>query len=176
MPNHVKNVVKFKNLKTKDVVEIVNNFLRPYEDAGRHEKLFDLNSILPEPRTESECPEDCKVNKDSHVMEDKDRPWFDWYTWRNKYWGTKWNTYDGYTKIGTNTITCVFSTAWSTPYEVWKELAHNYPYDFEVRYADEDLGSNCGKIKCEQTASGCNFTHGDYEDNYNFARRLWRDY
>lgn len=83
------------------------------------------------------------MNSESHIEEVEGRPWFDWYTFHNKYWGTKWNAYDGYTKIGKTQITLVFSTAWSFPTPIARQLT-KLGYDLELRFADEDMGSNCG--------------------------------
>lgn len=79
----------------------------------------------------------------------------DWYDWHCQNWGTKWNAYDqhsnGITEIdGDNEVIgeIVFDTAWSTPYPVIKKLASMFPeIEIELKWADEDLGSNVGKIK-----------------------------
>ena len=64
--------------------------------------------------------------------------------------GTKWNSY-GYTnnwnendKIG-HTIT--FETAWNRPEPVFIRLTELHPgLSIHLKYADEDLGHNCGEI------------------------------
>lgn len=180
MPNHVKNVLKFSNLTPKDKEFILNKFTTEVEgDIYPLNKRFDFDKVIKEPTRIEECPEDCRVNKDSHIMEDKDRPWFDWYAWHNKYWGTKWNCYDGYVKIGTSTITFVFSTAWSTPLPIYEQLARFFGFKFEVRYADEDWGSNCGVIQCLGRFDGIHVYHIDEDLSKrakDFARRLWNNY
>jgi len=87
MPNHVKNVLKFKNLKPDDVDFIVNTIAIEMERPDTVDKQYaiDFDKIIPQPRFESECPEDCLVNSESHISPDPDRPWFDWYRWRLKY-------------------------------------------------------------------------------------------
>jgi len=71
----------------------------------------------------------------------------DWYSWSNAKWGTKWNAYDQ-SEIEFGTIQ--FDTAWSTPFPVMQKLARNFPsLCFEIKFADEDLGSNCGAYKFE---------------------------
>jgi len=62
----------------------------------------------------------------------------DWYNWRVKYWGTKWNSYDNY--ISDNSVS--FDTAWATPEEWLQALAKQM--DFVCSWADEDIGSNFG--------------------------------
>lgn len=184
MPNHVRNVLKFKNLKPKDKEFILNKFTTEVGKDGIYplNRHFDFDKVIAEPRKKEECDPDCLVNKDSHVMEDEDRPWFDWYAWHNKYWGTKWNCYDSYVKVGTSTITFVFNTAWSTPYPIYEQLARFFSFEFEVRYADEDLGSNCGYFNYEPDGETgkMKLYHTDArdccKDPYNFARRIWNNY
>lgn len=174
MPNHVKNVLKFKHLTPDDVDTIVNMIAIESEDEPSS-YWIDFDKIIPEPREESECPFDCKVNKDSHISADPGRPWYDWYKWRNKYWGTKWGAYDCYSKVGKSYVTFVFSTAWSMPYPVIERL-HLMGYEFELRYADEDIGSNCGILMYSREQG---FTHFDEDKLTNpeqWARRLWNNY
>ena len=64
----------------------------------------------------------------------------DWYDWRIKHWGTKWNA-EG-TTIADGTIT--FTTAWSTCVPILEKLAQHI--NFTLVFADEDWGNNCGLI------------------------------
>lgn len=67
-----------------------------------------------------------------------------WYDWAVKNWGTKWNAY-GNPTANDNVIT--FETAWSGANDIVCKLSEQYPdLQFELAYADEDTGSNCGKI------------------------------
>lgn len=178
MPNHVRNVLKFKRLKEDDKRFLLDLICSPTEDdAGGMTLHIDFDKIIPEPKEESECPDEFKVNKDSHVMEYKDRPWFDWYTWHNEFWGTKWNAYDSYTVVNKSSITFVFSTAWSMPYPVIKRLKV-LGYDFDIRWADEDYGSNCGKISYSASEQDWHeaWEAEAYKDPDRFARNLWSEY
>jgi len=66
-----------------------------------------------------------------------------WYDWAIANWGTKWGGYDA-ERESPDTVT--FLTAWSTPIEGIKSLSLKYPeQEFNVRYADEDFGSNVGE-------------------------------
>lgn len=69
-----------------------------------------------------------------------------WYEWHCDNWGTKWDAYDiSEIERGDHFIRIDFWTAWSTPKEVIKTLAEQYPdLTIAVEYADEDLGNNCG--------------------------------
>lgn len=65
-----------------------------------------------------------------------------WYDWSIENWGTKWDVRDTYED--SEGYIC-FDTAWSTPHTLIFELSTRYTdLTFEVEYADEDLGSNCG--------------------------------
>ena len=67
-----------------------------------------------------------------------------WYDWCCENWGTKWNATSTYI-IDDNEIE--FSTAWSCPVNIFKELSRQFSgVEIVVEFADEDIGSNCGKI------------------------------
>lgn len=70
-----------------------------------------------------------------------------WYDWQNEHWGTKWNAYSQPTEGWPDGCMAFrFETAWSHPSEIIAELSRRLSSaDFFVRYADEDMGSNCGK-------------------------------
>lgn len=82
-----------------------------------------------------------------------------WYDWRLKNWGTKWNSYDyqdfekkdvseKILEMGDNNTAIVrFHTAWSPSIYVTDRLAEMFP-DVEIKhlYADEDTGYNCGFV------------------------------
>lgn len=140
------------------------------------DRIIDFDLIIPEPRIKKDCPADCIVNKDSHVMEEKDRPWFDWYTWRNKYWNTKWGAYDGYTHTGKTYIIMYFQTAWSFAGPIAMKLAE-LGYDLDLQYADEDWGSNCGRLQYNaETKEWTRWSMDELKPNPNaWARRLWND-
>lgn len=171
MPNHVRTVVKFHKLKKEDIDIILNLIACPADE----EYAIDFNKIIPEPTTREECPEDCIATPDSHIESDSERPWFNWYEWHVKYWGTKWGAYDCYTKIGKSYIQFVFSTAWSLAYPVMEKLAL-MGYNIEIKYADEDLGNNCGKLTYSSEQGWNHYDESELKDSYRFASELWKRY
>lgn len=182
MPNHVINVLKFKKLKQREVTDILNSITTPLEDGVGIWPLncyMDFNKIIPEPETEADCPKDCIITDKSHVMRYEEKPWFDWYEWHCKYWGTKWNAYDGYVKIGKSYLTVVFQTAWSMPRPIYEQLA-KLGYNFEVQYADEDYGSNCGRLIFNPEKTGFeDIVHigaDDLASPRKYAQNLWNKY
>ncbi|MGE8152474.1 hypothetical protein ACQKP5_14630 [Pseudomonas vancouverensis] len=69
-------------------------------------------------------------------------------------WGTKWNAYDQVIDLDAGELS--FDTAWSCPMPLLVELSKRHPdAEITVRYADEDLGSNCGtvRLKAGETVS-----------------------
>lgn len=70
-----------------------------------------------------------------------------WYDWNIAHWGTKWNAYDQPDKRDTKD-TRHFNTAWSCPVGIVNKIAELFP-DVEMfwDYADENSGSNTGRIK-----------------------------
>ena len=182
IPNYVKNVLTFKKLKPKDDEFLLatiaeentpGDVLSDELKVKTEDYTIDFDKIIPEPRVKSECPKDCIVNKDSHIEADVERPWFDWYTWHNKYWDTKWNACDGYVINNKTSMTFVFSTAWSTPIPIFKKLV-KLGFDIEIRYADEDYGENCGKLEYEQEDG--RWKEYKYKYPNIFAKDLWERY
>ena len=67
-----------------------------------------------------------------------------WYEWRIVNWGTKWNSYSNSYNEDTSEIG--FQTAWSAPHPIIAKLAQMFPdVTISHQWADEDMGSNCGK-------------------------------
>lgn len=182
MPNNVRNVVKIKEIPKDKIDYILNKVAVKYKSTitDRDEWIMDFDLIIPEPRYKSDCPKKYQVNKSSHIAEDKDRPWFDWYEWHIANWGTKWNAYDGYTKIGKTQLTFVFSTAWSAPFPVFAklcELGYDLGYDLDIRYADEDIGVNCGQILYDASEDDLDHHTAMHLSNpERFARYIWNNY
>ena len=95
------------------------------EEDGK--KAFDFNALIPMPQGMNEGGK--------------------WYDWSIEYWGTKWNALE-LLILDDNTI--VFSTTWSNPEPIIKELAQRYPdRTIDHWWADEDMGTNTGHRRWE---------------------------
>jgi len=162
MPNHVVNLLEIKG--TEDQVRLVRDTLEgDVEDDGSNEpRPIDFEKIVPMPESLS-----IKSGIESRVARDpdgwaghEDRPGFDravyeqclenlrlhgyttWYEWCQANWGTKWNAYNQEV-VEPHLIR--FQTAWSMPHKFMQMLAARFPdVEFIVKFADEDIGSNCG--------------------------------
>jgi len=77
-----------------------------------------------------------------------------WYDWALAHWGTKWGAYSSDLEVnemndrpGFSMAIIRFQTAWSSGTHALCTLTENYPtIEFYLKYADEDCGSNTGKI------------------------------
>ena len=178
MPNHVKTVVKINKLEKDDIDFILNTIASPFLHTPEGipvEYAIDFNKIIPEPEDESECPDEYKVNKDSHIAVRDEKPWFDWYEWHIANWGTKWGAYDCYTKIGKSYIKFIFSTAWNVAQPIIERLSL-LGFPLEVKYADEDWGSNCGVVTWSHEQGWEIQFAKDMHNPERFARDLWDRY
>ena len=178
MPNYIKNVWKISKLKENSDY-ILNKLTRYSPEDNTYKMDFDL--IIPEPRFKQDCPKDCIRTSCSYIQEDETRPWFDWYAWHNSYWGVKWNACDAYCEQSSTWIKIIFSTPWSFPTPIAEkviELAKAEGLDLDLRYADEDLGSNCGRITyCSHTDEINKYYNTDLSsDTVKWAERLWENY
>lgn len=149
MPNHVVNNVKVRG--DKEVIAELFNFVMVEEaqyENNRGIGTIDFNKIVPETCGENE-----------------------WYNWRIKNWGTKWNAYEQKKKEKEFN----FWTAWSMPHEIYLALSLQYPnLTFEVTFADENIGYNCGKVVYQNGKPIAEFKIEEgtkFADN--FANKLW---
>lgn len=124
MPNHVTNILTVEG-DPERISELKKNIFSEEFGLG----TIDFDKIISMPKSE-----------EKH-----------WYDWRIAHWNTKWNAY-GYTQ-GVDYAECSefnFLTAWSPPHPVIEKLAKMYPdLTFDHKWADEDIGYNCGENKYE---------------------------
>ena len=99
----------------------------------------------------------------------------DWYNWAISNWGTKWNASEPY--IGDDYIE--FQTAWSHPDPImqkWTEM--NPDVTFNVKFADEDMGVNCGGYTAKDGEVLDEYfpdIDENREDALSFASEVWYD-
>ncbi len=66
----------------------------------------------------------------------------------------------------------VFETAWSCPTPIFNKLAEKFSdLGFDVRYADEDIGHNCGTL--EYSNGALYSVDIESEPSYDFAFDVW---
>ena len=190
MLNHVRSYIKINKLNCgEDTIQhIVNKLTSKEKTSGA--RCIDFDLIIPEPRLKQDCDKKYIATPKSHIKEDIERPWFNWYEWHCDKWGTKWNAYDGYVLFGKTWITFVFSTAYSFPTPIIKQIINILSiqmgikgFEINIKYADKDLGNNCGEMHySEQTGEWDGWTGSsgilspDKDTRYKFARNLWTRY
>lgn len=125
MPNHIKQIIVVTAPNASDIIDSLKG-VEIYEEMGEtkaEEREISFQTVIQRPIEEDE----------------------NWHRWNSDNWGTKWDAYDVSVDLDGNMFTC--NTAWSMAFPVWEALSKKYPEAlFEVTYADEDMGSNCGRI------------------------------
>jgi hypothetical protein len=163
MPNHVTNEVTFLGSAER---------IKELRDRCRTDKSpFSFQAFFPRPKELDGTTSPTKIVTDLELQEWTDKlasgelkSWEsesrpitkqesrdmitkygcdNWYDWNTKNWGTKWDCYDHRSDDDFGSI--IFYTAWSTPMYALGELSRLFnDVTIEVRYADEDFGSNVG--------------------------------
>lgn len=138
MPNHIQNRLK---ILTWDKVKIVFDAIAGDSFDDGTKRKIDFNKIVPQP---ANIFNGNLSEEDRKRCDREGRP--NWYDWNSEHWGTKWNAYQQGDKRDTPD-TIHFQTAWACPAPVVEALAKMFP-DVEMSwdYADEDSGSNVGRI------------------------------
>jgi len=122
----------------------------------------------------SDEEKDSAIDLAKKYLSNIEKYWYsNWYDWSIVYWGTKWNGYSSYRKkylYEWDDSLIVFDSAWSTPTPVWEALAKRFPnLSFDIKFADEDIGSNCWMIFIEK---GNVLETTDESWNDDFAREV----
>ena len=135
MPNHITNRLKLFGDESdiRRLMEAVKN-----DEYGIG--TLDFDKIIPMPDNIYRGP----LGKAEMELYGENN----WYDWSIANRGTKWGAY-GYEKgvdYSENGNSLRFLTAWSAPHPVIEKLAQMYPtVKIEHEWADEDIGSNCGR-------------------------------
>lgn len=94
-----------------------------------------------------------------------------WYEWCRANWGTKWNASETYWNSD-NIVT--FETAWACPIPIFEKISEKYPgVPFEVAFADEDIGNNCGLLLYTQGEGVDISPFSGEEEATEFAQSIW---
>ena len=112
MPNHNNNQLKLES--GEDLLSVLNPYLIEATSNGYTEYTFDFQKIIP---------------MDEKLLEGED-----WYDWRVKNWGTKWDGGDG--RFNDDQTAFTFDTAWSPPLPIIKKLAELTGQTFILQYME----------------------------------------
>ena len=135
MPNHITNRIRLygDESEIRRIMERVKN-----DEYGIG--TLDFDKIIPMPDNIYRGP----LGSTEEKLYGKNN----WYDWSLANWGTKWDAYgyDDSIDYSQNKNTITFLTAWAAPHPVIEKLAEIYPsVRIEHEWADEDIGSNCGR-------------------------------
>ncbi len=94
-----------------------------------------------------------------------------WYDWRIRHWGTKWNALN--TVVEQNRIR--FDTAWNPPLPIFAEIAVRNPeMKLEIYYADEEEGYQVGHIVLAEGKSLIDEAYENFSDQaFEVADKVW---
>ncbi len=134
MPNHVTNRIKITG--DPDTVKHILNKIKSDEFGVG---TVDFEKIIPMPEN--------IFRGNLGLRERKLYGKNNWYDWSVANWGTKWNAYGFDPNIDYSKEKEIrFLSAWSAPHPVIARLAEMFPsVKFEHKWADEDIGMNCGR-------------------------------
>jgi len=150
MPNWVHNIVKVKG-NSKAIVKFLDRHVNS-------EGYFDFNTIIPEPKYKVETSSKYILSEEEmrkSLLDDDD--WFDWYNWRLKYWGTKWNAQfedklcfdkEAILRDKIEAVDIVFDTAWEAPVPVAKKLCTMYKSKLKFKWLWVSFESNTAGYVC----------------------------
>ncbi len=147
MPNWCENKLRVTG-KTENIIKFLEMVKETFEDGETTE--FSFNKIIPEPKTEAECPKqfhfkNLAEREAAHLSANDDKLWFDWYNFHLAMWGTKWNCSSVHIEPDTETIKeskleCVdiyYDTAWSPAQGIMEYLLEHedeYGLKFEFMF------------------------------------------
>ena len=97
-------------IRTKELPDIFK------KNEGRDE--LDFEKIIPMPKSEED----------------------NWYHWRTKHWGTKWNASETWIDKQNEQIVISFDTAWAPPIPIVEELSKQYDLTLEWLEEANELG------------------------------------
>lgn len=97
-----------------------------------------------------------------------------WYPFCINKWGSKWDACELLTdRTNDETLFMVFDTAWNTVEPVFKKIAQTYPdVVFTGEFADEDVGSNCGRINGAYGKAEVTYLENGSDDAIAFAKEV----
>lgn len=171
MPNWICNKLSILDVDDDTRVEILKAIATRDENGNPVIHTIDFNRIVPMP--------DDIYRGDLGSDEMKKYGDKNWYDWSIKHWGTKWNACDFIDNPQEYGADIIFNTAWDTPEPIFQTLWNMFPdAHFVVKYADEDIGCNCGIFDFKGETDFAQYTDKStdscaMEDAIRFACEVW---
>lgn len=164
MPNWIKNNLKIKNNGEK-VMEVLSLLKDDNGDMTFETLMPTPEELLTEPSPQRD-KEKAKKFTEKYGADD-------WYNWRCKNWGCKWDASEsGFWKDGDEWVVS-FETPWSPPCEFVEALSKKFPdMEFVIQFADES--QVCTPI------GQCTYVNGDetfinMDEDLSFGQAVWHE-
>lgn len=108
-----------------EIQQFRSDCIKDYLDDGYEDTRLDFEALVPTPAVFLKHFEDLD-NRISSVPPLVDG--LNWYDWRRKFWGTKWNSH-ALQEISFNNefYQCIFDTPWCCPGPIIAAIAKKYP-------------------------------------------------
>lgn len=155
------------NYKHPRVVKKIKNVLKDiaYRDVNPTEE--EVSHLIEKYPTEEEQNELFKLGK-KQVENLVNYGCINWYDWRIKHWGTKWNATDTIIDYDNNCIE--FNTAWDSIQPLFEKISRMIgDAKIAILYADEDIGYNQGYALLH---NGTIDYQGSFENGSSDAQKL----
>lgn len=145
--------------------EMIGNILR-------HPQFYTMDRFAD--KSEKELNELLEIGK-KYVEIFKECGAKDWYDWSICHWGTKWNAYETYLEtLDEYSALITFQTAWNGVPNIIAKLTEMFPtIIFDYKYADEDMGYNCGEGYGENGEFSFLMLQGGSEDAIRTYAECW---
>lgn len=131
MPNWCKNHLIVGSAELEDVMELIT-------DKKTKEVTFE--KFLPTPPALLDQTSPTPKNADKKELQRLEKKYgaTNWYDWRYKNWGVKW---DAFRTEWLNDFEVCFETPWGPPILFLINLSKKFPHtQFKIQFADEFLG------------------------------------
>ena len=140
MPNYCENTLTIQSncLKGKSQLKVFKATAK--KPVEKTKSVISFENLLPTPKELNDNPSPPpknKINKFIRLYGAKD-----WYDWRIKNWGTKWDACEPSMakRVSDTELIYFFDTAWSPPLELFKEISKQYPdLTFRIEYEERSM-------------------------------------
>ena len=142
--------------KSQNIIKSSKKFVggETFSPDERYQILYDMGKVYETNTEKYGCPT--------------------WYEWCIANWGTKWCGFD----VRFNTVAdvvnpeLVFTTAWNPPIPIYEEL-NKLGYRFTVKFADEAIGYNCGKIIAVDDSCVVSYLNDGSKEAIELGNEIW---
>lgn len=162
MPNHIENIVTFDG-EERQIQEMLAQIQNDEFGIGS----ISFGKVIPMPEN--------IYKSDLGTAERELYGKNNWYDWSISNWGTKWDAYGYDSEMDYSQNDHLwFQTAWAAPHPVLEKLSQMHPdVMFTHKWADEDLGQNCGRYEYADGERTEKYIPNTNKESLEFAASVW---